>query len=286
MMALKDEMERQGVRVVVNKLSQSVDVHICNSCWFDFKKLERKAGDFPVRMIHRIDGPVTLYRGEGNSVDEEIFSLNRRLATATVFQSAYCFKKSYELGFRAVSPTIIHNGVNGDIFNERNPLAFDQDRKIKLITTAWSDNPRKGGAFLKWLDNHLDWDRFDYSFVGRVKESFTNISHIQAVPSEELAELLRGHDIYVSVSQHEPCSNALLEALNCGLPALYRNDGGNPELVSFGGLPFHDESDVLGQLDRLVARLESYRSMIYVRDMEDITRRYINLAHRICSWTN
>ncbi len=74
---------------------------------------------------------------------------------------------------------------------------------------------------MKWLDNHLDWERFDYTFVGRVKESFDNIKHIRAVPSEELADLLRSHDIYVSVSQHEPCSNALLEALNSGLPALY-----------------------------------------------------------------
>jgi hypothetical protein len=60
MMALQTAMDGMGVRTVTNKLSASVDVHICNSCWFDYKKFRKKAGSFPVRMIHRIDGGVTL----------------------------------------------------------------------------------------------------------------------------------------------------------------------------------------------------------------------------------
>ena len=284
MMALQGAMERQGIKVVTNKLSGSVDVHICNSCWFDYQKFEHKAADHPLRMIHRIDGPVTLYRGEGRNVDELIFSLNEKLASATVFQSAYCFRQSYELGFKAVSPVVISNGVNGDIFNAGDRRQADGRQKIKLISSAWSDNPRKGGPFLKWLDDVLDWGRFEYTFVGRVKEHFTNIEHIPAVPSGELAHLLRQHHIYVSVSQHEPCSNALLEALSCGLPSLYRDDGGNPELVSFGGLPFRDESDVLEKLDRLAANHESFSNLISIRSIDDIAARYIKLAEKICDW--
>ncbi len=94
------------------------------------------------------------------------------------------------------------------------PQNFERQQKIRLISSAWSDNPRKGGPFLKWLDEALDWNRFEYTFVGRVKERFENIEHIQAVPSQELADILRRHDIYISVSLHEPCSNALLEALH------------------------------------------------------------------------
>ena len=214
MMALQGAMQRQGIKVVHNKLSRSVDVHICNSCWFDYQKFQAKAGDFPIRMIHRIDGPVTLYRGEGREVDEKIFALNKALASVTVFQSAYCFRKSYELGFEATSPVVISNGVNHEVFHPNERIGIDDQRKIKLISSAWSDNPRKGGPFLKWLDEVLDWERFDYTFVGRVKESFANIKHIKAVPSERLADILRQHDIYIALSLHEPCSNALLEALS------------------------------------------------------------------------
>jgi glycosyltransferase involved in cell wall biosynthesis len=285
MMALQGAMQRQGVSVATNKLSRAVDAHICNSCWFDYRKFEKRAADFPVRMIHRIDGPVTLYRGEGRDEDETIFALNERFASATAFQSAYCFRKSYELGFRAVSPVVIHNGVDDSIFYPDRPQNFERRQKIRLITSAWSDNPRKGGAFLKWLDEALDWNRFEYTFVGRVNETFKNIEHIQAVPSQELADLLRQHDIYVSVSMHEPCSNALLEALSCGMPALYRDDGGNPELVSFGGLPFTDKDDVLQKLNRLTTNLESFQKIIYIRSIDDIARRYIKLAEQICDWS-
>jgi glycosyltransferase involved in cell wall biosynthesis len=284
MMALKGAMERQGVKVVTNTLSRSVDVHICNSCWFDYEKFKSRAADYPIRMIHRIDGPVTFYRGEGRDVDETIFALNRNLASATVFQSAYCFRKSCELGFKAVSPVVIHNGVDHHVFNAEARAHFAGDGKIRLISSAWSDNPRKGGAFLKWLDGALDWKRFEYTFVGRVKERFQNIEHIQAVPSEKLADLLRGHDIYISVSLHEPCSNALLEALACGLPALYRDDGGNPELVSFGGLPFTDETDIVQKLDRLAECYDSFRNLVYLRSIDNIASRYIKLVEKICDW--
>ncbi|MFC1830913.1 glycosyltransferase family 4 protein [Thermodesulfobacteriota bacterium] len=284
MMALQGAMERQGVKVVTNKLSRSVDVHISNSCWFDYEKFENKAADYPIRMIHRIDGPVTLYRGEGREVDETIFALNRKLASATVFQSAYCFRKSCELGFKAVSPVVIHNGVDHQVFNAGVKARFGGEGKIRLISSAWSDNPRKGGAFLKWLDGVLDWNRFEYTFVGRVKERFQNIEHIQAVPSERLAEILRKHDIYISVSLHEPCSNALLEALSCGLPALFRDDGGNPELVSFGGLPFTDETDILEKLDRLAEYYDSFKNLVYLRSIDNIAKRYIKLAEKICDW--
>ncbi|WPD22733.1 MAG: glycosyltransferase [Candidatus Electrothrix scaldis] len=284
MLALQRAMEMQGVETTVNKLSSSVDVHICNSCWFDHKKFQKKAASFPVRMIHRIDGPVTLYRGEGRDEDERIFELNQQFASATVFQSAYSFKQSYGLGFKAVSPVIIHNSVNDAIFNATGRVPYEEGRKIRLVSSAWSDNPRKGGAFLKWLDGHLDWDRFEYTFIGRVKEEFENIKHVQAVPSEELANYLRQHDMYLSVSLHEPCSNALLEALACGLPALYRNDGGNPELVSFGGLPFNDEKDVLDKLDRLAQHINSFQRLIAIRSIAAIASRYIDLARRIRDW--
>jgi len=284
MMALQGGLERLGVKVVTNRLSGQVDAHICNSCWFDYEKFKRKSGSASVRMIHRIDGPTTLYRGKGRGEDEKIFELNRRLASATVFQSAYSFSESYKLGFRAISPVVISNSINRDIFNANGKMPFDGKGKIRLVSSAWSDNPRKGGAFLKWLDSNLDWNRFEYTFIGRVQEQFEHINHIQPVPSDELATLLRQHDLYVSVSLHEPCSNALLEALACGLPALYRKDGGNPELVSFGGLPFTDEEDVLAKLDRLVEDIVSFQNLISLKSIDEIASKYVSLAKRINDW--
>ena len=185
-----------------------------------------------------------------------------------------------------VSPVVIHNSIDGDVFHPSGRKKFDDTAKISLISTAWSDNPRKGGPFYKWLDEHLDFSRFEYTFVGRVKQEFKNIKHIVPQDSGNLAELLRQHDIYISASLHEPCSNALLEALACGLPSLYRNDGGSSELVEFGGLPFNDEDDFLPQLDRVAAHYESFQLSIYIKSMDDIVGKYLQLAQKVVQHHN
>ena len=235
----------------------------------------------PVRMIHRIDGPIDLYRGPESREDERLHRFNEKYATATVYQSTYCLRETIALGYQPVRPMVIYNAVNDCIFNTIGRQAFSRSRKLRLISSSWSDNPRKGGAFYKWLDERLDWSKFEYTFVGRTKERFQNIEHVPPQDSESLARMLKQHDIYISASRHEPCSNALLEALACGLPALYRNDGGNPELVRFGGLCFEGRDDALCQLDRLVNGYESFQSVVFVKPIAEIAQRYLELAHRI-----
>jgi len=284
MLALENAFRRQGIVCVRNMLCPLVDVHICNSAFFNTARFEKASRRFPVKMIHRIDGPICLYRGHSIEEDEKIHALNARYAAATVYQSNYCLRKSEELGFQAIAPGVIYNAVNGDIFNDRNRVPFSGNRKIRLISSSWSDNPRKGGPLLRWLDRHLDWSRFEYTFVGRVQERFENIRHIPPQDSASLADQLRSHDIYIAASRHDPCSNALLEALACGLPALFRNDGGHPELVGKGGLPFRDERDILDQLDRLAQEYQSFQRLISIRNMDDIAQQYINLARQIANY--
>ncbi|MFH1634449.1 MAG: glycosyltransferase family 1 protein, partial [Chloroflexota bacterium] len=80
---------------------------------------------------------------------------------------------------------------------------------------------------------------------------------------------------------NDPCSNALIEALACGLPALYLNDGGHPELVGFGGLPFDNTNEVLPQLDVLVENYEMYQNLIVVSSIDDVTKDYLTLFEHI-----
>jgi glycosyltransferase involved in cell wall biosynthesis len=47
-------------------------------------------------------------------------------------------------------------------------------------------------------------------------------------------------DLLVHPAQNDPCANVIIEGLASGLPVLYHNSGGNPELASNYGVPLHD----------------------------------------------
>jgi glycosyltransferase involved in cell wall biosynthesis len=283
MLALRGELQKQGARVVSNRLSSRVDVHICNSAWFAVEEFAQAQVSNRLRMIHRLDGPVALYRGTDTAEDERILALNERFASATVCQSGWTLLALHELGLRPRAPVIIHNAVDGRYFHSRGRVPFTRDRKTRLISTAWSDNPNKGGSLYAWLDEHLDRRRFDYTYVGRTKESFQHARHVSPQRSGPLGCILRQHDIYVTASRKDPCSNALIEALACGLPCLYLNDGGHPELVGQGGLSFEDGPGLLQQLDRMVEHYERFQACIWIEGIDEIARRYIALVERVLS---
>ena len=280
MLALKAEFARQGLIVLENEAGKEVGAYLLHGEWFDqraFRK-QRKSPTAPV--LHRIDGPISLYRadGSGRDQDKRCFSLNAKFASITVFQSRWSLEQNLSLGYMPVNPVIICNASDPEIFHEPGRIPFSRDRKIRLISTSWSSNPGKGFAMYRHTEDRLDWNRFEYTFVGNSPIRFSRIRHVPPVPSRSLAELLRSHDLFITASRNDPCSNSLIEALSCGLPALYVNDGGHPELVKEGGLSFQSEDDVLMQLDRLVDRYEQYQKCVIAPRMEDVACRYMQVA--------
>jgi glycosyltransferase involved in cell wall biosynthesis len=282
MLALQKALTRRGVRVLENTVGDA-DVSILQSIGFDVPRFRRRHGRAPYRVIHRIDGPFQLVRGleSDSKTDVELFALNEACATATVLQSAWSFRNTVALGHRPVNPVIIHNAADGDIFHRRGRVPFSRHRRVRLISTSWSDNVKKGHGMYRWLEDHLDWDRFEYTFVGRTQEEFRRIKVVPALPSEELADVLRQHDVYITASRPDACSNALIEALTCGLPALYVNDGGHPELVGYGGLPFSTSEELLVALERLVADYETFQSLVAPPTIDEIADRYLSLIHEV-----
>lgn len=284
MLALRSALQSRGIRVIESKIQPNVDAYILNAVWFDINLFRQRKSMVGRRVIHRIDGPISLVRGNDRELDDLCFALNDEFASFTVLQSAWTFQRIIEMGYQPVNPVIIHNAVNPEIFHSRDRAIFDSSRKIRLISSSWSNNPRKGGPVYKWLDQNLNWDRFEYTFVGNASEEFEHIHRIPPVSSEKLADILRQHDVYITASQSDPCSNALIEALACGLPALYLNDGGHPELVGYGGLPFNDVNEIVPQLNRLVTDYDMYQNLIVVPIMDDVVEKYISLLKDTADW--
>jgi len=274
--ALLGELERRGMTVELNRISRGTSVCLFNSFNFDFRRLRRFARP-GVRFVHRVDGPIATYRGFDDGTDRRIAEVNRTLADATIVQSQYSLDAHRALGIELADPQLVVNAVDPAIFYppaEREPLA---GRRVRVIATSWSHNPNKGSDVVAWLDANLDHERYELTFAGQASETFQHVQVLGALPIEAVAAELRRNDLYLAPSRNDPCSNALLEALACGLPAAFRASGGHPELVGAGGLPFDSSEDLPGVLGRLVVELDERRAAIRATPLAEVADRYLDV---------
>jgi glycosyltransferase involved in cell wall biosynthesis len=272
--ALEGELRRRGLRVEENRISGGTRCCLFNSFNFDHARLRRFARD-EVRLVHRVDGPIGVYRGFDDGTDARIAATNRELARATVCQSRFSLEAHRRLGIELVDPVVIPNAPDPAIFSapaEHEPL---DGRRVRVVAVSWSDNPRKGADVLRALGAQADPEAVELTFVGRAPEALDGWRQVGPLGSAALAELLRGQDCYVAASSDDPCSNALLEALACGLPALFRRSGGHPELVGEAGVGFDGPADVAAALRRLVDGLDQLREAIAVPVLADVADRYL-----------
>jgi len=276
LLALRDEFSRRGLRVENNVISKTTRACLFNSFNFDFDRL-RGLRQSSCRMVHRVDGPVGIYRANDDGTDRRIYAINQEVADVTIFQSWYSLEAHQALGLEFKAPVVIMNTVDPRIFHPINRDIDLKSRKVRLVSTSWSTNPNKGALTYKWLEDCLDWDRFEYTFVGRSQIKFERIRMIPAGPSKQVADLLRQHDIYISASLHDACPNSLLEALACGLPAIYANSGGQPEIVSEAGFGFHSVEEIPLLLDRLVDEYEERQIKISFSTLEQVADRYLSV---------
>jgi len=226
-------------------------------------------------LIHRIDGPVTLIRGKDEGTDNLIFRFNELFAAGSIFQSQWCIEHCRSLGMKIDIPyQIIFNAPDPKIFYP----AHDKKAhgKIRLMATSWSANPIKGFDVYHWMDENLDWDKYEMHFVGNSDIEFKNIIHTQPVDSKKLADLLRQHDIFVTASRADPCSNSLIEALHCGLPALALRDGGHPELIGEGGILFKKAEEIPALLEKFYVNIPDYQLKINLPSLDEVAQSYLD----------
>ena len=272
--ALVAELERRGLDVELNRISGGTPVCLYNSFNFDAARLRRFARP-DVRLVHRVDGPVGVYRGFDDGTDARIARLNE-LAAATVVQSRFSLEQHRALGIELRAPVVIRNAPDPSVFHPPSQRPPADGRVLRIVASSWSANPRKGADALELLDRSLDPARFSLTFVGNTTARLRTARVVPPLASTQLASLLREHDAYLAASRDDPCSNALLEALACGLPAVYRRSGGHPELVGEAGVGFDDDlGGLLEAIEELASSLDELRARIHVPALADVADAYL-----------
>lgn len=278
--AFVEQAKARCLKIENNLISHTTRACLFNSFNFNVKRLLRMKRD-SVLYVHRVDGPVDVYRGRDDGVDRHIFDVNQKITDKTIFQSRYSLERHLELGMQFREPIVILNAADPQIFHSQDRVTFSRNRKIRLIASSWSDNINKGALIYQWLDEHMDWERFDLTFVGRSPVMFKNIYMVPAVDSMRMAELFREHDIYITASRNDPCSNSLIEALTCGLPAIYLQSGGHPEIVNQAGVGFEAAEQIPDLLEKIVDEYELFQSLISNPSIQEVSESYLKVLELV-----
>jgi glycosyltransferase involved in cell wall biosynthesis len=217
-----------------------------------------------LRVIHRIDGAGRDY-GRTDGADAIQQSVNT-LADLTIFQSDYSRHSTRRYGLISVDGGIIYNPVDTQHYHppaHRAPLA---GRRPRILTAIWSPNRRKGAWRIPLLARAHPGVDFYFAGQAQFEDTPPNLHSQPPLDHNGLAELMRSVDLFMNLSENDPCPNIVLEALASGLPVLYHPSGGTPELVGEeGGRPFSDEASFGAQLDSLLAALPRHQAAARAR---------------------
>jgi len=232
------------------------DVLFVNSWAVPYHKIARAKGQNSALIVtQRVDGSSRDY-GRLDASDH-IQGRVSMLADVVIFQSEYSKKATTEK-FKLIEKDgpIILNPVDLALFHPsttRQPP--EKSEKIKLVNVTFSLNKMKGTWQIPQFARANPDVEFHligrYPFEGTPEEKLPNIILHGHQDRAGVARLMRDAHVHLQLSENDPCPNAVIEALASGLPVLYKDSGGVPELVANCGRPL-EEADFRSCLNALL----------------------------------
>jgi len=209
----------------------------------DIEEVKRRG----IKIVHRLDGLRSKYTknkrfSEGDLKQVELASL----ADHIVFQSRSCYDVFKGVGLSSDKYSIVSNGVNQEVFK---PRVQCKDRKeLWVLSASWSNNINKGFETIAKMSEIPGIHSF---FVGNwCKEvDSKSVTILEPMTSDALAQCYKTCDVFLHAAEGDPCPNVVLEALSSGLPIIYHNSGGTPEIVRGCGTPLSEDKTLKEVLD-------------------------------------
>lgn len=215
-------------------------------------------------------GHITVYNGIRNSeldgwkVVLEKFCHNF-LAKATIFNCYSGEKYSINRGFNPTKCIVIPN-----CYPDINSPITRKDKELKRIITVGRFHPQKDYETLIKTISILRCKRNDFRLVicgygkleSEIRKWITNYNIEEVVElyikPNNIPELLKKSDIYLSTSLYEGTSNSIMEAMNWSLPVVATNVGDNDKLILNGesGI-IHEIHDAQGMADSISYLLDN-----------------------------
>jgi len=231
-------------------------------------------------VIHRVND-CDLPRNHVDVLDPLILKSLKDVTNVPVFVSNFTKEYFTSKGFSGQSFVIL-NGCNTKHFYPKKD--YVQNKKIKIMTHHWSNNFNKGFEFYNALDEFVGkHPKYEFIYVGRQwADGYVpkNSKIIGPFYGNELGDILRSADIYVTGAHYENCPFHVVEALSTGLPMLYYSKlGGGLELCKKTGEEFTDVKSMFEKLELISKNIKKYRNKINTAQLDSSTcnKQYENV---------
>lgn len=240
----------------------------------------------PKMLIYRSDGFRDEYANLVNNKGDLIQRLSLQLADHIIFQNktSYNVAKREHIGYCKNNFTIIHNGINQELFTMKKTFWNGTDM-LKVFSANWSSNLNKG---YETIARFSELDGVESTFCGNWPASVDrkNVNIMSPKPQKELAEEYKKYDIFLHPAKYDPSPNVCLEAISCGLPIIYHETSGIKEVAGDCGIVV-DELNLNSTLKMIIKEYSSLISIIKNKrehySMDRSAKEYIEVFGKVLS---
>lgn len=240
------------------------------------KTVESEGQRFDARLVsvsHSVDSGDSSFRQASPPIGE---SASQSATTITILPSAQRWQELLAAGKSVPNPVICPDTIDPVVYYRRQNSVISAGEKVQILLAQLpGDSPSQLYVDLPWLNNNLDWSRFECTLIGPSSSSLKNIRTVAWSSEDAFAALLRQHHLLIQLHNHDRGPYPLLAALSSGLPVLYHQDDRSAQAcVGFAGLPFQEMDDLSTRLDRLIEYHQQFSQVIVVRRLEEVSNAY------------
>ena len=273
-----------------------------SNCIYSYNYFINKFVKLKVPIIYNQNGIFYKNWFKGNvSIENKKMEFYLKNADYVFYQSKFC--KSCcdnHIYKRKRDYKILYNAVNTDEFIPGKKIETDYVPVLKIGTY----NEKNSWRIFDIIEtiriiNHNSNLQFKVSVVGYVDKILKSraqelinkykmndqIYFYGKISHEKIVKIMQQHLIFLTTKLNDPCSNAIIEAMSCGLPVIFHNSGGNFELVRNAGWGFGKKEHEIEEIsynknDLLLTLKKITRKEIYIKSnlARSRAQKYFNIS--------
>lgn len=223
-------------------------------------------------------------------------SMATHIATVCEYAASRPFLRSHSHKFVAVVPNGVDMPAASVSMLPSVQVEFELPQGLPVAVTVSRITMEKGFLTLAAAMHALDSKglRFALLIVGGGDELGAIRAHFEGLRNivvrfvghrQDVARFLSQSDFFILPSLHENLSNALLEAMSHGLPAIATRTGGNTELLGKGGgvlVPPGESEPLASAINEFLNNSELRRRL--AAEAVDVVRRHYSIDGMVNKW--